>query len=90
MNPDGLGATTSKHQGKLGPSHHPYVIGEISLGVLKQRREVLELMAALPSALVVSHDEVMAFVDQRRLSGRGIGGVDVHLAASAAGSRCKL
>ena len=69
---------------------HPYVIGEISLGVLKQRREVLELMAALPSAVVVSHDDVMAFVDQRRLAGRGIGWVDVHLAASAVVSRSKL
>jgi predicted nucleic acid-binding protein len=69
---------------------HPYVIGEIGLGMLKQRREVLELMAALPSALVVSHDEEMAFVDQRRQAGRGIGWVDVHLAASAVVSRAKL
>lgn len=69
---------------------HPYVIGEIGLGVLKQRRAVLELMAALPSALVVSHDEVMAFVDQRRLAGRGIGWVDVHLAASAVASGSRL
>ncbi len=69
---------------------HPSVIGEIGLGVLKQRREVIELMAALPSAAVVSHDEVMAFVDQHQLAGRGIGWVDVHLAASAVVSRCKL
>lgn len=69
---------------------HPYVIGELGLGVLKQRREVLELMAALTSALVISHDEVMAFVDQRRLAGRGVGWVDVHLAASAVVSRSKL
>jgi predicted nucleic acid-binding protein len=69
---------------------HPYVIGEIGLGLLKQRREVLTLMAALPSALVVSHDEVMAFVEQRRLAGLGVGWVDVHLAASALVSRAKL
>lgn len=69
---------------------HPYVIGEIGLGFLKQRREVLELLATLPSTLVVSHDEAMAFVDQRKLAGLGIGWVDVHLAASAVISRARL
>jgi len=69
---------------------HPYVIGELSLGMLKQRREVLELLAALPSALVVSHDEVMAFVEQRKLAGLGVGWIDVHLAASAVISRARL
>jgi predicted nucleic acid-binding protein len=69
---------------------HPYVIGEIGLGVLKQRREVLELLAALPSASMVSHDEAMTFVEQRRLAGLGVGWVDIHLAASAVVSRAKL
>ena len=69
---------------------HPYVIGEIGLGRLKQRHEVLELLAALPSALMVSHDEAMAFVEQRRLARLGVGWVDVHLAASAVVSRAKL
>ena len=69
---------------------HPYVIGEIGLGVLKQRQQVLELLAALPSALVVGHDEAMTFVDQRRLAGLGVGWVDIHLAASAVVSRARL
>ena len=69
---------------------HPYVIGEIGLGLLKQRQRVLELLAALPSASVVSHDEAMAFVEQRSLAGLGIGWVDIHLAASAVVSRAKL
>jgi predicted nucleic acid-binding protein len=69
---------------------HPYVIGEIGLGLLKQRQTVLELLAALPSATVVSHEEAMTFVEQRSLTGRGIGWVDIHLAASAVVSRAKL
>ena len=69
---------------------HPYVIGEIGLGVLKHRHEVLVLLAALPSALVVSHDEAMTFVERRRLAGRGVGWVDIHLAASAIVTRAKL
>src|ERR1044071_1196194 len=36
-----------------------------------------------PSALVVSHEEAMTFVEQRRLAGLGVGWVDIHLAASA-------
>lgn len=55
---------------------HPYVIGEIGVGVLKQRHQVLELLAALPSAPVVSHEDAMTFVEQRRLAGRGVGWVE--------------
>ena len=69
---------------------HPYVIGEIGLGVLKRRQQVIELLVALPSATVVSHDEAMTFVDQRRLAGLGVGWVDIHLAASAVVSRARL
>ena len=69
---------------------HPYVIGEIGLGSLRRRADVLELLASLPSAPVVGHDDVMLFVEQRGLSGRGIGWIDVHLAASAVVSGAKL
>jgi predicted nucleic acid-binding protein len=69
---------------------HPYVIGEIGLGLLRQRHQVLELLAALPAAMMVSHDEAMTFVEQRRLAGLGVGWVDIHLAASAVVSRAKL
>ena len=69
---------------------HPYVIGEIGLGSLKRRSEVLDLLASLPSAAVVSHDEAMAFVERRNLDGRGIGWIDLHLAASAVLSRARL
>jgi predicted nucleic acid-binding protein len=62
---------------------HPFVIGEISLGSLRQRDEVLGLLRELPMASVASHDEVMALVEQRALAGQGIGWVDVHLIASA-------
>jgi hypothetical protein len=62
----------------------------LASGLLKRRREVLELLDALPPAMVVSHDEAMAFVEQRRLAGLGVGWVDVHLAASAVISRAKL
>ena len=60
---------------------HPWILGELVLGGLSSREE--HLLDRLPSAPVVPHDEVMAFVRVRRLMRRGIGWVDVNLLASA-------
>jgi predicted nucleic acid-binding protein len=62
---------------------HPFVLGELSLGSLKQRDQILGLLSELPIAPVVPHDDVLALVERVRLAGRGIGWVDVHLIASA-------
>jgi hypothetical protein len=63
---------------------HPFVIGEIALGHFRRRREILELIAALPRASTLAPDEVLEFVDRHRLVGSGIGWVDAHLLAAAA------
>lgn len=63
---------------------HPFVIGELACGNLKDREEVLGLLRELPQAPVAEHDEVLAFVARHRLMGKGLGWVDVHLLASAA------
>ena len=47
------------------------------------RKEILELLSALPRVEVAEHDEVLAFAETARLAGRGLGWVDVHLLASA-------
>lgn len=62
---------------------HPLVIGELAMGNLAQRALVLGALAALPQAVVARHDEVMAFIEQEVLHGRGVGFVDAHLLASA-------
>ena len=61
---------------------HPFVIGELACGSLENRRELLELLAALPSAVVATGEEALHLIEQHRLMGRGIGWVDVHLLAS--------
>jgi predicted nucleic acid-binding protein len=71
---------------KLGRSEvlcHPFVIGEMSLGSLRNRDEVLQLLSELPMTSVVPHDDVLALVERLDLAGRGVGWVDVHLIASA-------
>ena len=62
---------------------HPFVLGEIALGAITPRAEVLTHLGALRAPRVAQHDEVMALIDRARLWTRGIGWVDVHLLASA-------
>jgi predicted nucleic acid-binding protein len=62
---------------------HPMVIGELALGPLRSRAEVLNDLRELPAASMAEHDEVLALIERRRLWGRGIGWVDTHLLASA-------
>lgn len=62
---------------------HPFVIGELACGNLKNPAETLTPLRRLPVASVASDDEVLAFLDERRLAGRGLGLIDVHLLASA-------
>ena len=61
---------------------HPFVIGELACGNLKNRREVLDLLAALPAASVATHEETLHFIEQHRLMRQGIGWIDAHLLAS--------
>jgi predicted nucleic acid-binding protein len=69
---------------------HPFVAGELACGNLKNRQAVLADLHALPLASVASDGEVLRFVEDRRLWGKGLGWVDVHLLASAALSGCEL
>jgi predicted nucleic acid-binding protein len=62
---------------------HPFVIGEIALGSLRQRETVLSALSDLPHAAVATDAEVLAFIDRHALFGRGVGYVDAHLLAAA-------
>jgi predicted nucleic acid-binding protein len=61
---------------------HPFVIGELACGDLKNRGELLDLLAALPSAVVASDEETLLFIEHRKLMAKGIGYIDAHLLAS--------
>lgn len=69
---------------------HDLVIGEIAYGNLRQRQEILSLLACLPKCGQASHDEVLFFIEQHGLMGRGIGYIDVSLLASAVLSGARL
>jgi predicted nucleic acid-binding protein len=61
---------------------HPFVIGELALGNLRQREIVLKALGDLPRAGVATDTEVLHFIERHALGGRGIGYVDAHLLAA--------
>jgi hypothetical protein len=63
---------------------HPFVLGEIACGSLRDRASILELLQDLPAAVVASPEEVLKFIKVQALHGKGVGYVDVHLLASVA------
>jgi predicted nucleic acid-binding protein len=65
-------------------SMHPFVLGELACGNLRQRAEVLMLLKDLPQATVARDEEVLFFIERHELMGRGIGYVDAHLLAAVA------
>jgi predicted nucleic acid-binding protein len=62
---------------------HPFVIGELALGNLRGRDAFLRDLGDLPQAAVVADEEVLGFIEDQALFGRGIGYVDAHLLAAA-------
>jgi predicted nucleic acid-binding protein len=69
---------------------HPFVLGELACGNLKDRTLTLEYLCALPSSHAASNAEVMQLLESRRLWGRGLGWVDTHLLGSALLSHCRF
>jgi len=62
---------------------HPFIVGELACGNLKKRHEVLSLLQLLPLATQAKHEEILQFIEQNHLMGKGLGYIDVHLSASA-------
>jgi predicted nucleic acid-binding protein len=71
-------------------SGHDFVHGELLIGDRGGRKELLENYEGMDQAPLVPHTEVVAFVRERKLNGRGIGWIDAHLLASALVGRLYL
>lgn len=61
---------------------HDFVIGELACGTLRKRAEILSLVRSLPRLATATEDEALFLVENRRLMGRRIGYIDVHLLAA--------
>ena len=62
---------------------HPFIVGELACGNLKNREKILSLLQFLPMSPSVDNKEILYFIGRYRLMGKGIGFIDVHLLASA-------
>jgi len=69
---------------------HPFIIGELACGHLTNRTTILSLLNALPTTVVAEPEEVLTFIENNHLMGRGLGYVDIHLLASALLARVSL
>jgi predicted nucleic acid-binding protein len=64
-------------------SGHEFVYGELLVGDRSGRRGLLANYEQMNQTPIVPHREVVAFVRERKVHGRGIGWIDAHLLASA-------
>jgi len=62
---------------------HPFIIGELACGNLKNRSEIISLLQSIPMVPTVDLDEFLFFIGRNYLMGKRIGMVDIHLLASS-------
>jgi predicted nucleic acid-binding protein len=62
---------------------HPLIVGELACGNLKDRAVILSFLQLLPMSIEAEHEEVLSFIEDNRLMGKGMGYVDGHLITSA-------
>jgi predicted nucleic acid-binding protein len=61
---------------------HPFIVAELALGSIKNRRQTLGLLDLLPQVRVAQLREVRNMIEARYLYNAGIGLTDAHLIAS--------
>ncbi len=62
---------------------HPFIVGELACGNLKNRHEVLSYLQSLTMTILAEDGETLKFIENNQLMGKGLGYIDVHLIASA-------
>jgi predicted nucleic acid-binding protein len=61
---------------------HPFVVGELAMGSLRNRRDTLRHLGKLPSVALATVAEVAAFVEWEKLYSKRLSYIDAHLLAS--------
>ena len=61
---------------------HPFVLGEVSLGSVRNRQAALAVLRDLPNATMSEDEGVLQLIEDWALTGTGIGYMDAHLLAS--------
>lgn len=61
---------------------HPFIVGELALGSLREREAVIAFLAAQRVPVIATHAEVMTVIDRHSIFSMGIGYTDAHLLTS--------
>jgi predicted nucleic acid-binding protein len=69
---------------------HPFIVGELACGNLKNRVEIISLLKELPMASSAEDAEVIQFINDHKLMGKGLGYIDIHLLMAALLTRIPL
>lgn len=62
---------------------HPLIVGALACGNLKDRAVILSFLKLLPMCIEAEHEEVLSFIENNRIMGKGIGYADAQLVASS-------
>jgi predicted nucleic acid-binding protein len=62
---------------------HPLIVGELACGNLKDRAVILSFLQLLPMSIEAEHHEVLSFIENNHLMGKGVGYIDAYLLTSA-------
>ena len=69
---------------------HPFIIGELACGNIKNRRMILSLLSSLPMVEMIDNEEVLLFIEKKNLMGKGLGLIDVYLLGASLLSEVSL
>jgi len=69
---------------------HPFILGELALGRLKNRAQILHDLKMLPQMVPSLNPEVLDWVEEHRLYGKGVNWVDAHLLFSCFSDECEF
>lgn len=61
---------------------HAFVVGELALGPLPKRHQILMYLDYLPRLRAAQQDEVRSMIEAHSLHNQGIGLIDAHLLAA--------
>ncbi len=76
------------HQGVV--ASHEFVLGELAVGNLKNRKQTLYALGNLTRCEPATHEEGLYFIEHHRLMGRGIGYIEISLLVAARLSAARL
>lgn len=69
--------------GKGMVTTHPFILGELAMGNFRRRATIFDELSSLPEVRVCPDEEVMDFIETRKLFGRGLSYIDAHILAAA-------